>query len=313
MKISKEAILDKTFYGIHIYSYILRRYYPTDTVLSLSGGVCMPTKNPFNENKPSLMVSIVNNLAKHADSDNSIPQGDVFDFAQLHFKKEGNELLEVINEELHLKIGEVKSFYKKKKESTPHWTGEKAPAVRPKIKIPQFSYFEAPISNIYPSSNLSLIDTYELIKSEKYRASTEQLRAIQIKDGARKLKASKFDYVTFSGTFSKRNDKELLNHSGLLTIDFDHLTNLQQLKNQLLKDEYFETELLFISPSGDGLKWIIPIDTTESTHQNFFTAIANYIRETYHLEVDKSGKDISRACFLPFDPEVYINPKYLEQ
>ena len=102
-----------------------------------------------------------------------------------------------------------------------------------------------------------------------------------------------------------------MNHSGLLTIDFDHIHNLQQLKNQLLNDEYFETELLFISPSGDGLKWIISIDITESTHQNFFQAIANYIKEVYRLEVDKSGKDISRACFLPHDPEAYINPKYL--
>ncbi len=79
----------------------------------------------------------------------------------------------------------------------------------------------------------------------------------------------------------------------------------------MLNDEYFETELLFVSPSGDGLKWIISIDITEATHQNFFQAIANYIKEVYQLEVDKSGKDISRACFLPHDPEVYINPKYL--
>ncbi len=152
---------------------------------------------------------------------------------------------------------------------------------------------------------------YELIKSTQNASITEQLRAKQTKDEARKFKASKFDYVTFSGVFTKRNDKALQNHSGLLTIDFDHIENLQQLKNQLLNDEYFETELLFMSPSGDGLKWIIPIDITESTHQNFFNAIANYIKEVYQLEVDKSGKDVSRACFLPSDPEAFINPKYL--
>ena len=28
------------------------------------------------------------------------------------------------------------------------------------------------------------------------------------------------------------------------------------------------------------------------------------------VEPDKSGKDISRACFLPHDPEAYINPLY---
>jgi phosphoribosylformimino-5-aminoimidazole carboxamide ribonucleotide (ProFAR) isomerase len=40
---------------------------------------------------------------------------------------------------------------------------------------------------------------------------------------ARKFKAFNFDYVTFSGAFSKRNDKHLKKHSGLLTIDFDHI------------------------------------------------------------------------------------------
>ena len=37
-------------------------------------------------------------------------------------------------------------------------------------------------------------------------------------------------------------------------------------------------------------------------------AVANYVRATYGIEVDKSGKDISRACFLPFDSKAYINP-----
>jgi hypothetical protein len=118
--------------------------------------------------------------------------------------------------------------------------------------------------------------------------------------------------VTFSGTFSKRNDAALIQHSGLITLDFDHVSNLQELKETLLLDRYFETELMFISPSGDGLKWIISIDLRECNHQDWFQAISAYIKATYQLEVDKSGKDISRACFLPHDPKVYINPNYLK-
>ena len=79
---------------------------------------------------------------------------------------------------------------------------------------------------------------------------------------------------------------------------------VEELRNKLLSDEYFETEMLFTSPSGDGLKWIIPIDLEEVNHQEYFKAVANYIQSTYGLEVDQSGKDISRACFLPYDPTV---------
>jgi hypothetical protein len=98
----------------------------------------------------------------------------------------------------------------------------------------------------------------------------------------------------------------------LLCVDFDHLQNLNDLKSRLLADEYFDTQLLFVSPSGDGLKWIISIDTNQITHGDYFAAVANYILQTYGVAVDKSGRDISRACFLPHDPQAFINPLSLK-
>lgn len=307
--IKEKDILGKTHYGLNIYSHILRKYYPEETVLRLSGKECDLAKNPFNENKLTLKLINVDWVFLYNDLEIGNFKGNPFDFAALHYKSTGDELLEKLNKEMHLRIGEQRNFYGSKKPHEPP-IEEKS---KPVIHIPKFSFFKAPISNIYPKDTLNLVEVYELIKSTKYSSITEQLRAIKSKGEARKFKASKLDYATFSGAFEKRSDKALLNHSGLLTIDFDHITDLHQLKNKLLNDEYFETELLFVSPSGDGLKWIIPIDITESTHQNYFNAIANYIEEVYQLEVDKSGKDVSRACFLPFDPEVFINPKYLQQ
>ncbi|HAH24353.1 MAG TPA: VirE protein, partial [Prolixibacteraceae bacterium] len=61
-------------------------------------------------------------------------------------------------------------------------------------------------------------------------------------------------------------------HSGLLTLDFDHVSNLDGLKKTLLSDRYFDTELMFVSPSGDGLKWVISIDLMESSHQQWFAS-----------------------------------------
>lgn len=307
--IKEKDILDKTHYGLGIYSHILREYYPDETVVRLSGKECDPAKNPFNENKLTLKLMNVDWVFMYSDLEQPEFKGNPFDFAELHYKLTGDKLLEKLNKELHLRIGEKHHFYRNQKSVEAEPKAESKPTVH----IPQFSYFKAPVSNIYPKNTLSLVEVYELIKSTPYSSITKQLRAIQAKDEARKFKASKFDYATFSGTFEKRNDKALISHSGLLTIDFDHIENIQLLKRQLLKDEYFETELLFVSPSGDGLKWIIPIDINESTHQNYFKAIANYIKAVYQLEVDKSGKDVSRACFLPSDPEVFINPKYLQQ
>jgi len=96
-----------------------------------------------------------------------------------------------------------------------------------------------------------------------------------------------------------------------MCIDFDHVQNTDTLRQALLADEYFDTQLLFVSPSADGLKWIIEIDTQKAPHGEYFVSVANYILQTYSIEVDKSGKDISRACFLPFDPNAFINPLIL--
>jgi hypothetical protein len=177
-------------------------------------------------------------------------------------------------------------------------------------EIPVFSFYRAPIANILPEKEINLVQVYNLIRGKDYGKQTAFLRSISDEAEARKFKATHFNYVTFSGTFSQRNDQFLKKHSGLLTLDFDHLQDVEALKFSLLHDEYFETELLFVSPSGDGLKWIIPIDLDKGTHAEWFRAVSQYIRTTYRLEIDKTGINPSRACFLPFDPDVYINPGY---
>lgn len=177
--------------------------------------------------------------------------------------------------------------------------------------IPEFSFFTNPVTKIIPCDIVSLLDIYYLIKGENYKHQTEKLRSINDHESIRIYKSKNLDYVTFSGIFSKRNDNSLIKHSGLLTLDFDHVLDLNMLMQTLLKDKYFETELMFISPSGKGLKWIISIDLGKYMHQEWYKAISAYIKFTYGFQIDTSGKDISRACFLSFDPKVYINPKYL--
>lgn len=306
MEISREAILNKTHYGLNIYAHVLRHYYQAETVLSLSGRDCKPAKNPFNGHQLTLIVKLIDGIATHSDTENTIPEGNVFDFASLHFDLIGQELLDKINEELYLRIDKKKGFDKEKEVEF-----EFAEPVIQKPASPTFSYFTKPISNVTPNKQVSLIEVYHLIKGNDFASCTNTLRNISEPKEVRKYKAQNFDYVTFSGSFSKRNDANLQRHSGLLTIDFDHIEDITSLKLSLINDHYFETELLFASPSGDGLKWVIPIDLTQAKHQEYFKAVANYVSNTYKIEVDQSGKDISRACFLPHDTDVFINPKYL--
>jgi hypothetical protein len=249
-----------------------------------------------------LVISIEGDLAKHVDIDGALDDGDVFDFAGRFFNLVGQELLDKINAEMHLRIGQPNSFYTQRN-SDPNELN---------AHVAKFSIFKQPVKNTTPFKEVTIYDIYQLIIGNDYFESTITLRAITDLKEARSFKAKYFDYVTFSGTFKTRNDMELIKHSGLMAIDFDHLNDLDNVREQLLMDAYFETELLFISPSGDGLKWIIPVELEKVSHQEYFRAVANYVRQTYKLEIDQSGKDISRACFLPNDPRAYINPKYLK-
>jgi hypothetical protein len=312
--ISKQAILNKTHYGLNIYAHILRLYFPNQTVLKLVDRDCGLCRNPFNANKQTLHVWIdSSHMARHEDTQNAIPAGDAFDFARLHYKQSGDELLQTINKDMHLRIGEKFDFYKNRNSNTEiqnqsnhnNHTNHGSD-----IGEARFSFFKAPISNTHPYKAISLPDAFRYIVGNYAKQRTEKLRAFSDPRKARIFKAANFDYCTFSGTFTSRSDKALIRHSGLLCLDFDHLNNVRTLFDRLLRDEYFETQLLFRSPSGDGLKWVISVDAVPSEHTGFFTAVANYVYKTYGVTVDKSGRDISRACFLPHDPDAYLNPAY---
>lgn len=328
--VSKQAILSKTHYGTNIYSHILREFYPDEIVMRIVGRDCGLCHNPFNKDKETLHVWIKKTdpanplsmeIAMHEDTENAIPSGNVFNFAELHYKQQGDELLQTLNKEMHLHIGETFNFYRDtQKKLVCSGTSQIQSLPLGEVGGAFFSFFRAPISNTKPHKAVSLLDAYNYIIGDYAKEKTEKLRSLlQLspplggKGVARLFKAANFDYCTFSGTFNSRSDKELIKHSELLCVDFDHLLNVEELRSQLLQDEYFDTQLLFRSPSGDGIKWIIPIDTTQAPHGDYFAAVANYIQQTYGVEIDKSGKDISRACFLPHDPQVFIHSKFLKQ
>ena len=311
--IEEKDILHITHYGLNIYAHIMREYYPDEVVLELSGKQCKPTRNPFNDNRLTLNICNLDGVFCYEDIENPDFKGNPFDFAALHYRLNGPELLEKLNQELNLLIGKPKGFYTcdQNKVLVPGFV----------MNMPRFSYYRCPVTNTKPYAEISLLDAYKVIRGNRYKARTTELRSIlsplpsregsgESLEKASRYKRTNFDYVTFSGVFAKRSDSALITHSGFLTLDFDHVSNLKALKETLLADSYFETELMFVSPSGNGLKWIISINVDQCAHQRWFLAVEAYLKTKYGLEVDQSGKDISRACFLPHDPEVYINPIY---
>ncbi|HET6557949.1 MAG TPA: BT4734/BF3469 family protein, partial [Prolixibacteraceae bacterium] len=296
-----KEIIKCTHAGANIYAHILRIYYPNEIVLEQSGRRCKPAKNPFNEDKRTLDIYEKDGVFCFQDTDLYNLNGSPLDFAALHYKMKGQDLMKRIVEEMHLPSTDPNA-----KNNKGRLMSFETGAI-----IPTFSYFRAPISNIHPHAEIAVVDAFRVIKGERYKARTAELRSLTDPKEKRKHKASKFDYVTFAGVFNKRADNSLLKASGLLTLDLDHVDNVLELKQSLIIDPFLKVELLFVSPSGTGLKCIIAINLEKYPFIKWFEGASGYIRRTYHQEVDPSGKDLSRACFLPHDPDVYMNPDYL--
>lgn len=301
--INEKRIIELTYFGLQIYCYILSYYYPDRSVLHLAAKQCRPAPNPYNQDKLTLNIIRVDNMFSYFDSELSGFTGSPFDFAALHFNLHGQELLEMINKVLYLELDQEEEDQPKEKATDEY--------KKTKEDWQKFSFYKAPIKNVFPYANITIKDLYKVITGTRYKENTEILRSIEKPLEARNFKSERLEYVTISGTFKKRADASLIKHSGLMVIDIDHVDNVDELKGKLIADKLFTTVLLFRSPGGKGLKWVIAIDLNVCDHLAWFNAVTAYLQNTYQLTADKSGKDISRACYLPYDPDAYVNPKYL--
>jgi DNA-binding transcriptional MerR regulator len=111
--------------------------------------------------------------------------------------------------------------------------------------------------------------------------------------------------ICFSGTFNKRTDASLIEHSGLICLDFDGYDKQKELlqdKESLSKNKYVFS--VFISPSGNGLKVLVKIPADAENHTMYFNSLEKYFASTYF---DKTSKNLSRVCYESYDPLIAIN------
>jgi hypothetical protein len=111
--------------------------------------------------------------------------------------------------------------------------------------------------------------------------------------------------ICFSGTFNKREDKALIDHSGFICLDFDGYATTKEMnddKQRISMDGH--TYSVFVSPSGNGLKVIVKIPQDPENHKNYFNSLERHFDSKYF---DKTSKNISRVCYESYDKDIYIN------
>lgn len=184
-------------------------------------------------------------------------------------------------------------------------------------------YGQGHINDAHTMDEYQLESVIEWIESEiSLKDACEKIRAINAKRIAatgdegkaldkerQEVKAQKLPYFSLCEFRDNYLDKEHFLQTMYVLLDSDHLADqLATTKEKMRNDN--KIMLCFISPSGDGLKFVIRLDryvTTEDDFHKVFRALRRQFSEDYDIPIDPA-EDPSRACYLSFDPDIVYNP-----
>lgn len=141
----------------------------------------------------------------------------------------------------------------------------------------------------------------------------QDIRAIDVNQ-YRKLK-TKLPYLVCADFHPKIRKKENFISTDRFIVDIDHISelglNIDELRKSLAEDS--RIELLYTSPSGDGLKLIFSLDKKISDSNYYALFYKDFCikfaqQNKLGVAVDIKTNDVSRACFVSHDPKAFYNP-----
>jgi hypothetical protein len=169
-----------------------------------------------------------------------------------------------------------------------------------------------------PLQKILLSELYLKIENPKQEVKDllKQLKTIASIDHKRynalKTQLPYFTCGIFHPAFRKKEHFAWIKH---FVLDIDHLTQKElspdTLKNRISEDPC--VHYAFTSPSGQGLKIIFELREKcydAGKFSVFYKLFARKFSEKYKLDqvLDQKTSDVTRACFLSYDPQPMQNP-----
>lgn len=165
------------------------------------------------------------------------------------------------------------------------------------------------------TSEPTIKSVLDLIQSDRYKKQVTDLR-INLENGNKDYydnHKKRLPAVTFCATFNVNRIREnVKNYNNLIVLDIDKLNDeeIETCYKQLLNDEFVFS--FWRSPSNKGFKGLVKLEFTDvledidldTKHKSAFKKLSNYFQDNYNLDLDKSGSDISRLCFLSYDTKL---------
>lgn len=130
---------------------------------------------------------------------------------------------------------------------------------------------------------------------------------------------TKLPYVVAAVFNPKFRKIENFANTSYFILDIDHLMekdiDMDNMFNKIKQDE--RVALMFRSPSNDGIKVFFKLKEPFYDHGKysmFYKLFAHKFGEDYQLSqvIDKRTSDVSRACFVSYDPQIWYNANCIE-
>jgi hypothetical protein len=161
-----------------------------------------------------------------------------------------------------------------------------------------------------PVENKSLIVISKDIASGKYKTEVEEIQLLIAEGKEEEAKVRKQKLLAFTPSATFREQRLLPNmeqYSGFIHLDFDKLTPEQLIEAFKIICSIPYTFLCFRSPSGNGLKVFVEVNTGAEQHDIAYKQVQQFYEEKLGIASDPKCKDITRLCFMSHDPALYKN------
>lgn len=178
------------------------------------------------------------------------------------------------------------------------------------IMVSYFPYFKGG-----PKCDISISRVFNGIRSDVFKETVLNVRKYKTTDVelSKKCKSS-LPAVTFCGTFKeKRNLESCVHYNNVMVIDIDHIDDnkMELYAQDLAADPYIAA--YWRSPSGNGYKGLVHLQYDEEVekleikdrHKVAFRQLLKYLLAQYGIELDDSGSDIPRLCYMCWDPNLH--------
>jgi len=166
--------------------------------------------------------------------------------------------------------------------------------------------------NTKPVDEPTIEEVIRYNQDGKYRKTIDTVRLITDKK-QRNAAKERCAAVTFSGTFSHRKESGLKQHSGLIRLDYDGIsdgkTKLQKKAALSLNPHTLAAIDSISGPQSNGLTLVVPIYPVPKTIQEHKYAF-EVLKGIYNLpEFDEIVKNWAWLTYVSHDPDLYLNPE----